>query len=422
MKVAIIIISLLSAFTSTDLLGNGHAVLVGKVLDRDGNLIDHATVLIYYAGVKHGYSTFCPSCYADCGKRTITGSDGRFTIKNVDPNLWFELLAARNGYQPVLTKKVDPSTPSDSSIVLLPRLAAENPEKVLRGRVVDGHGAAVRDAIIQPVGMSSNEYADGRPSQSAISLYGTLKGVERIATTNTKGEFEIASRRPALAMLLKVEARGFAPKLQALRTGMQRQTVILSEGAVVRGRLLNHGTPVANAEISIIARNRGGFGGNLKIIGNPYDEIRVGTQADGSFVLADVPTPVVWYLYAKMESLPEGLATEAVQCATKLGGEVVNVRDLQLEAGHRLKGRIALRDGAPIPDGMRVIISSDSAWDSQVVPLHSDGRFECSGLPTGSYDVVPSVRGYRPSEAIRNLPIDHDVDDLNIVLEPEPRP
>ena len=92
-------------------------------------------------------------------------------------------------------------------------------------------------------------------------------------------------------MLLKFETRGFSPKLQAMETGMDLKTVVMSPGAVVRRRLLDHGAPVSGAEIGLIPRNRGGFGGNLKIMGDPYEEIRVGTQADGSFVLADVPTP-----------------------------------------------------------------------------------------------------------------------------------
>ena len=176
------------------------------------------------------------------------------------------------------------------SAALLPRLAVDDPEKVVRGRVIDDHGIPLRDAVIQPVGISSNEYPDGRPSKSEVSLYGTIKGLEPVAITNSKGEFEIANQRPVLAMLLKVEARGFAPKLQALHTGIVRKTVTVFRGAVVRGRLANHGSPVAGAEIGLIPRNRGGFGGNLQVIGDPYEEIRVGTQEDGSFILADVPT------------------------------------------------------------------------------------------------------------------------------------
>lgn len=107
---------------------------------------------------------------------------------------------------------------------------------------------------------------------------------------------------------------------------------------------------------------------------------------------------------------------QPVECDSKNAGEVVDVGDLQLEPGHHLRGKVVLRKGGTIPEGMRVIISAHRAWDSQLVPLRQDGSFECSGLPTGSYDVMPGVRGYRPSEEVKNMTIDHDVDDLRIVL------
>jgi hypothetical protein len=69
---------------------------------------------------------------------------------------------------------------------------------------------------------------------------------------------------------------------------------------------MDHGTPVSGAEIGLIPRNRGGFSGKLKVLGDPYDEIRVGTQADGSFVLADVPAPVGWVRLSEDGITPEG--------------------------------------------------------------------------------------------------------------------
>ena len=35
---------------------------------------------VYHAGVKKGYSTYCPSCYVDCGKRNITDNQGMFIL------------------------------------------------------------------------------------------------------------------------------------------------------------------------------------------------------------------------------------------------------------------------------------------------------------------------------------------------------
>jgi hypothetical protein len=279
-------------------------------------------VLIYHAGVKKGYSTFCPSCYADCGKRSISGPDGTFAFEGLAPDLLFEILAVRDGFQPVFIKNIDPLSPSHFKAVLLPRLAANSPEQVVRGRVVNDEGRPLTDSVIQSIGISM---IDGKNEESIL---GTPKGLEPIAITNAKGEFEVANQRPTLAILLSIEARGYAPKVQGLASGADRKTITISRGSVIKGRLVDRGMPVAGAEIGVSPRHPGGIMGHLKLYGDLYGEIRVGTQADGSFVLADVPTSVDWYIYAKMESLSKGLATAHAECASKRSGEITDVGDL----------------------------------------------------------------------------------------------
>jgi protocatechuate 3,4-dioxygenase beta subunit len=73
-------------------LAADRVTLTGKVTDSSGKPLEDATVMIYHAGVKKGYSTFCPSCYVDCGKRAVTDQTGSFTIPKLDPDLRFELL------------------------------------------------------------------------------------------------------------------------------------------------------------------------------------------------------------------------------------------------------------------------------------------------------------------------------------------
>ena len=74
--------------------------LTGRVSDSAGKPVEHATVMVYHAGVKKGYSTYCPSCYVDCGKRTLTDTRGMFTFKGLSPDLWFQLLVAGEEYEP----------------------------------------------------------------------------------------------------------------------------------------------------------------------------------------------------------------------------------------------------------------------------------------------------------------------------------
>lgn len=146
----------------------------------------------------------------------------------------------------------------------------------------------------------------------------------------------------------------------------------------------------------------------------------MGTQVDGSFVLADVPAPIEWYVYPKMESVPKGRAATPVQCATKQGGEVVEIGIVSLDAGHQLKGKVALNNGAAMSDGMRLIIASNEVWDSQVVPIQPDGSFQIDRLPTSNYGISPALRGFRSAEPVNNVFIDRDISDFKLVLRPEP--
>jgi len=386
--------------------------LTGKVTDVTGRPLSNVSVIVYHAGVRKGYSTFCPSCYADCGKRTTTDGTGTYTIKHLNSDLWFELLVVRDGYAPAFVKRVEPLKGPAATAVLKVRSAVIDQTRMVRGRVVDAHGSPVRDAIVEPQGIAA--------IHPGGAWYGELEGLDPLAVTNGKGEFEITYNKPTSKMLLLVEARTMAPKFVVMPTGTQRQALMLSEGATIRGRLVVNGKPVGDAEVGLIGQDRGGFGGNLDIVGNPYREIRVGTQEDGSFALTNVPAPVKWYIYAKMESVAHRGATEPAKCATTRDKELVDVGDIQIGPGHRLQGRVVLSDRKHIADGMRIIISSDRAWDSQTAVLGKDGNFEFIGLPRGKYSISPSVNGYGLPNDTGDLEtsIDRDVDSFVIVLGP----
>jgi hypothetical protein len=390
--------------------GANSVTLKGKVTDPTGKPIEHATVMIYHAGVKHGYSTFCPSCYPDCGKRAITDATGIYTFASLNPDLWFELIVVRDGYVPLSIEKVDPFNAPPSTGVLKLRPRTEDPNRTVLGRVTDERGNPLRDVAVKPQGIQGDEGV----------VIGFIPGLDPLGVTNDTGEFEISSATAASRMLLLVEARNKAAAYVVMPTGSQRRTVELHEGAMIRGRLMKDGEPVGDAEIGLIARERGGFGPELNLVGIPYEEMKVGTQEDGSFVLANVPFPVDWFLYGKMESLIGRGATQLVSCATSGSKQVLAVGDIQVKPGYRLQGRVILSDGKPIPDGMRVGISSNRAWDFQSASLGSDGRFEFTTLSAGSYSITPSVRGYALPKGAFEVPvsIDRDVSGWTIILSP----
>ena len=416
------------AFAAADLM------ITGKVSDSAGKPIADATVMVYHAGPTTGYSLFCPSCYADCGKRAITDSNGMFSFHHLSPSLWFELLVARSGYEPKFVEKVVPGADVPVTATLDVRPEISDPNRTFRGRIVDSNGITQRDVVVEPVGALWD-------AKTGAAGYGTIPGLDPIAVTDARGDFEIdffSARAGPVKILVSVEARAKAETFTVLPAGREPQAITVSEGATIRGRLVQDGAPVGGAEIGLSGRPGGGYGRNLKVIGNPADEIRIGTQTDGTFAITNVPPAKDWYIYAKMESIAGRGASGALECATKHDKEIVDVGDLQIKAAYRLRGRVVLSDGKVISDGMRVTISSEkSPKDSQTVMLSTDGRFEFGGLAAGSYNIFASVRGYSPppmapvsfkdkdGRVLTYTPppppvsIEHDVDNFVIKLDPD---
>lgn len=210
-----------------------------------------------------------------------------------------------------------------------------------------------------------------------------------------------------------------APKIATgLASGGERHRIVVTEGAVVRGRLVQNGRAVPNAEIGLIARQHG-WGANLKLVGYPIPETRVGTNEDGTFAITNVPPGVEWHVYGKMESLAWRGGAPIRECATAKDGEEVDVGDLAVTPALRLSGKVALSDGKAIPPGMRVTISSERAFDSQTAVLAADGSFEFGGLAKGPYTVFASVRGYGPASGRSTvMTLDGDVTDYVLTLDP----
>jgi uncharacterized GH25 family protein len=387
------------------------AVLEGKVFDADDNPVSGATVMIWTASVKKGYSTYCPSCYADCGKRATTDEKGFFTISNLSRDLRFRLLVIKENYVPKYVEKVDPL---EQKVItkIKPRQLPSDTTQIVRGRVLDMSGNPVVNATIAP-DMVHFKTKDGKVSGRG----GAVEGLDPLAVSNKDGNFEIVYNAPATDMTLMIRAKGLAAaRFKNVPTGDQRNELKLSMGTNVKGRLMHEGVPVANAQIGLFSHSR--------FFGESFDEELIGTQKDGTFSFSNITSGKMWYVYAKMESIVELGATEAVMLTTPRDGESIDIGDLNIVPGHRLSGQVILSDGKQIPKGMKIHVSCDSAWDTQKAELPSDGRFTFNNLPTDNYSIFPSVKGYTLSKSNPNLSwnveglINKNVDNFIIVLDP----
>src|SRR5579863_8390306 len=289
----------LSFLAAACAFGADRITATGKVTDADGKPVEHATVFVYEAGVKKGYSIYCPTCYPDCGKHAATDAEGNYTIEGLNGDLIFKLLVVHEGYTSLFVPKVDPSQGPVSPTALTTRVPPADPSQFVRGRVVDAHGDPVRDAVVEQQGISIQTE---RGVQNRFG--GAQDWIDAIAVTNEKGEFEIAYSKPAVSMILNVEPRGMAAKLFTLPTGADRKTLTVTDGAIV---LATHS----------------------RIAGNELPEMRIGSRDDGTFVITNVTAGRIYDVYTKMESLADrGIAADLVECQTSDDGQEIDLGDI----------------------------------------------------------------------------------------------
>ena len=400
-NIAWFIVPLLVSFSG---ISAERTTATGKVVDAATNKpIENATVMVYSAGVKQGFSTFCPTCYVDCGKRAVTLADGTFSIPGLSGDLIFNLLVIREGYSTQFINKVDPDKGAAKEAGLKTRTSPSDPAQVVLGKVVDGHGDPVRDALIEQQGII---FEQGRS-------FGARDWIDLVAVSNSNGEFEMAYSKPAKSMILQVAPRGMAAKLATLPTGADRKAITVTDGATIRGRLMENGKPMANVELGLTTHTR--------MSGKILAEIRIGTNEKGEFAITNVPPGRVWYLHGKMDSLASrNLAAEIIECATKDDGQEVNLGDIAVRPAYTLRGTIVLSDGKPAPPNMRVMLYADHVPDFQSLMLAADGSFEFKGVAKGVYSLSPNVRGYQTVDGEPGIEIlvEGNVTNMRVMLRP----
>ena len=155
----------------------------------------------------------------------------------------------------------------------------------------------------------------------------------------------------------------------------------------------------------------------------------IAADESGRFTFANVPASQDYAFSGVIESL----APWALRTVVRTVGEndsVTTLPPLGLEPGHRLKGRVVLSDGKPVPLGTQLMLGRKLAGNPMQVSMDSTGHFDLLGLPPETVDLRIRMKGYRIAAATRwyqggamgavRIPILRDYDDIEIVLEPAP--
>ena len=199
----------------------------------------------------------------------------------------FRLLAAADGHTPAHSPKmVDPAAGPVTLALKQSDLADRDPALVLRGRVLDEDGRpGPTGAVVEPFGFQKGERGQ----------YGGLKGFDPLALTDDNGEFRLGVPEKGLAVHVQVSAPKKAPrKVKGLAAGPKGHDLTLPDGASVTGRLVQGGQPLAGVAVGLaqVDRNAETFVG----------EFQAATDADGVFLIPNVPADDRLVLYGLMDS------------------------------------------------------------------------------------------------------------------------
>lgn len=261
--------------------------------------------------------------------------------------------------------------------------------RVLRGRVVDGGGRGIRDALVQALG---------------------IKGSTPSARSAADGSFELGGL-PAEVKLLSARAAGFATAHEPVAAGQPGEIRIeMQVQKQVFGQVLRagDGEPVQSFELRLIAggapvkRRKGTAGGKgVKAGGGKQVSYRQGSfmrfsSSEGKF-LVTLPDGLARYASVGVEVRAPGLAPQtrtAMPLVVEPDAEPVQIF---MQPGQQLTGEVRLPDGSPVAAGTTVSLlgeggtdSKDPAAASLVAPQGCDGvgRFRFENVPAGRLSLL----------------------------------
>ncbi len=360
----------------------------GTITDSvTGKPVSDATVYVYTAGVRTGTSPFCPSCYADCGKRVTTNPHGTFRIPALATSLIFRLLVVRDGYDSTFVENVDVLKKQAVTVALKPR-PAPTPTDLARtvlGRVLDENDQPVVGASVEVFGFSQGENRQFGGVGAA--------GIEELAITDRMGRFAVRCSQENTSLSVLVKARGLAPvTTSSLKTGalLADNTVHLPVGVTVRGLVkgITDGKPIADAVAHLVPvdRNAETFTG--------WQEI--GTDDTGKFELSNVPADRDYVLCVRMDSLTgRGLVVNSQRIHVGKNGTILDGLTLTAQPSTTTEGHLVLTPATSVAPNTRVMVYRTGTWDVQFANVESNGTFHFAGLPGADpLELSVQVRGY----------------------------
>ena len=339
-----------------------------------------AYVVISFATLKAGlpYPGEGYPRYPIFPKRAQTDSHGNFKIESLDTAWLYNVLILAPGCKSQTFDRVDVAAgPLNVSLKAMDTAKA-SPDSVLHGRVLDERKNPVAGALIRMQEVTRDN-----------NWLFMADRIDPFSVSDDDGYFDVHGQIPFTDAGGAIEAPGFATGLfEQWTTGDTNHELILTEGAAFKGRLLQAGKPVANAEISL-----DGFGAES---GSWAWACSALTDNDGRFSFEHLPPNHAFVLLGKMESLgSRGVLPERLERVHEVGS-TNDIGDLTLEPAFKVEGEIRLTDGKPIPANAQILLARPHSgrMDSLGFAVGKDGSFHFPGVPRETVQLLLRVPGY----------------------------
>jgi uncharacterized GH25 family protein len=361
--------------------------LVGHVLSPQGKPAA-AIVLIPFVQTQPASQEAYFGHFPKLPDRTYTDSEGNFRIASLDPTWRYHMVIVAAHCQPKIIDRVDPTAGPLHVQLNAINTASAPPATIMRGMVVDASGTPVPGALIKINGVTRN--GSMRWPASEIDFY---------SASDEAGMFVVSGQLPFTAAEGSVEATNLATRLfEGWEPGDTVHKLTLTDGAAVKGRLLDAGLPVANVNIRL-----DNFGAESGSTAWNYSAV---TDNQGRFSFAHLPPNRKFNLYAPMESLGDRGALSKHLGQVHEDGSTNDLGDLNLEPAFIVAGRIHLTDGKPIPSHSRVTLARASfvgMQDDLSTSVGPDGNFHFAGVPAEKAAIFLRIPGYEISPKDRSL-------------------
>ena len=209
--------------------------------------------------------------------------------------------------------------------------------------------------------------------------------------TDAAGRFTVAGIAPGEYCVV-AHAGARAPGLATVAVTAREDAAVeltLGDGGFVTGRVVDEaGHPISGASLRPETFEGRGL---PALVG---DSMAGTSGADGSFALGPLPAGAIGLAASHRGHAPERVpATVRSRLSTDL-------RDVVLEAGFAIRGRVRDREGTGLPG---VLVRAEPPRGGQGATSdaesEADGAFLLSGLPAGAYAVVAEAAGYARARA-----------------------